>query len=83
MAKKTDSAKKDKPKPAIPFALQHFSSLPDEALIPDKVVAGVLGCSVPSVWRMSKDGRIPPPVHPSVRMARWVVGGIRKSLSAA
>ena len=83
MAKRTDLAKKAKPKPAIPFALQHFSSLPDEALIPDKVVAGVFGCSVPSVWRMSKDGRIPAPVRPSERMTRWVVGGIRKALAKA
>jgi predicted DNA-binding transcriptional regulator AlpA len=83
MAKKIDSTKKAKPNPAIPFALEHFGQLPDDALIPDKVVAGILGCSIPSVWRMSKDGRIPPPVRPSQRMTRWVVGGIRKVLSAA
>ncbi len=68
---------------AIPDALRNFDSLPDAALIPDKIVAAVLGCSVPSIWRMSKDGRIPAPVRPSQRMTRWVVGGIRKALAKA
>lgn len=66
----------------IPSALRNFDSLPDAALIPDKIVAAVMGCSVPSVWRMSKDGRIPPPVRPSERMTRWTVGGIRKAAKA-
>ncbi len=68
---------------AIPDALRNFDLMPDAALIPDKIVAAVLGCSVPSVWRMAKDGRIPAPVRPSVRMTRWVVGGIREAMAKA
>lgn len=83
MAKRNDLTKKSRPQPAIPFALQHFSDLPDEALVRDKVVAGLFGCSVPTVWRMSADGRIPKPVRPSLRITGWQVGGLRKALSAA
>ena len=68
---------------AIPDALKNFDSLPDSAIVRDKVVAGLFGCSVPTVWRMSSDGRIPKPVRPSRRITGWVVGGLRKVLSEA
>lgn len=64
---------------AIPDALKHFSDLPDEAIVRDKIVAGLLGCSVPTIWRMAKDGRLPAPVKPSVRVTGWRVGALRKS----
>lgn len=44
---------------AIPDALRNFDTLPDAANVRDKVVAGLFGCSVPTVWRMAKDGRLP------------------------
>lgn len=68
---------------SIPDALRNFDSLPDSAIVRDKVVAGLFGCSVPTVWRMSADGRIPKPVRPSLRITGWQVGGLRKTLSAA
>lgn len=68
---------------AIPDALRNFDFLPDSAIVRDKVVAGLFGCSVPTVWRMAKDGRIPKPIRPSVRITGWVVGGLRKVLAAA
>lgn len=46
---------------AIPDALKNFDTLPDAANVRDKVVAGLFGCSVPTVWRMAKDGRLPRP----------------------
>lgn len=69
MAKRTDPIK-------------DFDDLPDAALIPDKAVAGVFGCSVPTVWRMAKSGKIPAPVRTGTRMTRWQVGGLRKALAA-
>lgn len=68
---------------AIPDALRNFDSLPDSAIVRDKVVAGLFGCSVPTVWRMAKDNRIPKPVKPSLRITGWVVGGLRKALARA
>jgi predicted DNA-binding transcriptional regulator AlpA len=68
---------------AIPDALRNFDQLPDSAIVRDKVVAGLFGCSVPTVWRMSKDGRIQKPVRPSLRITGWVVGGLRKVLAEA
>lgn len=70
-------------KSTIPDALRNFDSLPDAAIVRDKVVAGLFGCSVQTVWRMAKDGRIPPPVKPSFRVTGWQVGGLRAALNAA
>jgi predicted DNA-binding transcriptional regulator AlpA len=67
----------------IPDALRNFDDLPDSAIVRDKVVAGLFGCSVPTVWRMSKDGRIGKPVRPSLRVTGWQVGGLRKTLAKA
>ena len=67
--------------PAIPDALRNFDALPDAAIVRDKVVAGLFGCSVPTVWRMARDGRIPKPVKPSLRVTGWRVGGLREALS--
>jgi predicted DNA-binding transcriptional regulator AlpA len=67
---------------AIPDALKNFDSLPDSAIVRDKIVAGLFGCSVPTIWRMAKDGRIPPPLRPSPKITGWQVGGLRKVLSA-
>lgn len=67
----------------ISSALVGFDDLPDAALVPDKVVAGVFGMSIPSVWRMSKDGRLPAPIHTGTRMTRWRVGALREVLAAA
>lgn len=68
---------------SIPDALKNFSDLPDAANVRDKVVAGLYACSVPTVWRMAKDGRIPRPRKLSERVTAWNVGELRKALSAA
>jgi len=67
---------------AIPDALRNFDSLPDAANVRDKVVAGLFGCSVPTVWRMSRDGRLPKPRKLSERVTAWNCGELRATLSA-
>ncbi len=68
---------------AIPDALRNFDSLPDAANVRDKTVAGLIGCSVPTVWRMAKDGRLPKPRKLSGRVTAWNVGQLRAVLKAA
>lgn len=68
---------------AVPNALRDFDSLPNAANVRDKVVAGLFGCSVPTVWRMSKDGRLPKPRKLSARVTAWNVGELRAALRAA
>lgn len=68
---------------AIPDALKNFDTLPDAANVRDKVVAGLFGCSVPTVWRMAKDGRLPAPRKLSLRVTAWNCGELRAALSAA
>lgn len=67
---------------AIPDALRNFNDLPDAANVRDKVVAGLYGCSVPTIWRMAKDGRLPRPRKLSDRITCWNVGELRKALTA-
>lgn len=67
---------------AIPDALRDFDQLPNAANVRDKVVAGLYGCSVPTVWRMAKDGRLPRPRKLSDRVTAWNVGELRAALSA-
>jgi predicted DNA-binding transcriptional regulator AlpA len=68
---------------ALPDALTHYDDLPRAAHIRDKVVAALLSCSVPTVWRMAKDGRLPRPRKLSERVTAWNVGELRDVLSAA
>ena len=68
---------------AIPDALRNFDSLPDAANVRDKTVAGLIGCSVPTVWRMARDGRLPKPRKLSERVTAWNCGELRAALKAA
>ena len=65
----------------IPAALRNFDTLPDAANVRDKVVAGLFGCSVPTVWRMAKDGRLPRPRKLSTRVTAWNCGELRRTLA--
>ena len=67
----------------IPEALKNFDALPDAANVRDKVVAGLWGCSIPTVWRMARDGRLPRPRKLSDRVTAWNVGELRAALNAA
>ena len=66
---------------AIPDALRNFDTLPDASNVRDKVVAGLFGCSVPTVWRMAKDGRLPRPRKLSTRVTAWNCGELRRTLA--
>ena len=62
-------------------ALQYFDQLPNSAHVRVPVVAAVLACSTPTVWRWSKSHRIPPPIRLSPRISAWNVGQLRQALS--
>lgn len=61
--------------------LERFDLLPDSALIPASVVAGVFSCHASNIWRMSADGRLPRPLKVSAQVTRWRVADIRAALS--
>jgi predicted DNA-binding transcriptional regulator AlpA len=57
-----------------------FNSMPDSAWVPLGVVQLLFGCSEPTVWRASRDGRLPR--HRTViGSARWNVGELRAKLA--
>ena len=63
--------------------LECFTRLPDEALIDDKTVAGIFGCSRNTVWRRAKAGGIwPKAIRISAQQTRFRVGDVRNALAA-
>jgi predicted DNA-binding transcriptional regulator AlpA len=59
-------------------AVASFDSLPDCSFVSLPVVQLLFGCSAPTVWRMSRDGRLPKPEKIG-RMTRWRVGALRRA----
>lgn len=68
---------------AVPEALKNFDLLPDSANVRAPVVAALFGISAATVWRKSKDGKLPTPRRISDRVTVWNVGELRASLNAA
>jgi predicted DNA-binding transcriptional regulator AlpA len=66
---------------AIPHELTHFDKLPDSAHVRLPVVAGLYGCSFPTIWRNVKAGKIPAPVKLTENCTAWNVGQLRKALA--
>jgi predicted DNA-binding transcriptional regulator AlpA len=69
----------------MPTENNPFSQLPDSAQIKLALVCVLFGISKATVWRWSKDGRLPKPRKLSPGVTRWNVGEIRavlKSLGA-
>jgi|HubBroStandDraft_1064217.scaffolds.fasta_scaffold17613_4 predicted DNA-binding transcriptional regulator AlpA len=58
-------------------AIKRFDDLPDSAGVCVHTVAAVTGYSVPSVWRLSREGRLPKPRRISSNTTRWIVGEVR------
>lgn len=71
-------------KSSIPQAALAFDDLADAALIDDKSVAAIFGCSRKTVWyRAKNDGGIwPKAIKVSPGQTRFRVGDVRKALAA-
>jgi predicted DNA-binding transcriptional regulator AlpA len=63
----------------LPKALANFDTLPDSAHIDVRAVAGLFGCSVPTVYRRARAKQIPAP-RKFGSSTRWNVGEIRGAL---
>ncbi len=57
--------------------LKNLETLPDTALVGVRTVAALLDCSTNSVWRFSKAGNIPAPIHIATKTVRWNLGELR------
>lgn len=67
---------------AAALSVAQFDTLPDTAIIRDRGVAAVLSISRNSVWRWSREGRLPRPVKLGQRVSGWRVGDVRAFLAA-
>lgn len=67
-------------KQELPQALIDFDQLPNSAFIRVNVLAKLIGCSIPTVWRKTRNGSLPQPVKFSSHVTSWNVGAIREAL---
>ncbi|MDP1734615.1 MAG: helix-turn-helix domain-containing protein [Sulfuritalea sp.] len=65
----------------LPFALAHFTAMPNESHVDIDVVAGLFGCGKSTVWAWVKSKRLPPP-RKFGRSTRWNVGSLRATLAS-
>lgn len=61
--------------------LSQFDSLPGSAFVQIQTVAGLVGVSRATVWRMVQRGQLPAPKKLSDRATRWNVGELRVALA--
>lgn len=66
----------------IPAALRNFDALPDSAEVRVPVVAALFGCSVATVWRRTRDGKLPMPKRRG-GITSWTAGELRRAQAAA
>ena len=69
------------PQRATPEELASFGTLPDDALVSQPMVEGLLQASSTTVWRLTGAGRLPQPVKITARSVRWRVGELRLALA--
>lgn len=62
-------------------ALAQFDELPDSAHVRLPVVTALFGVSVPTVWRWTREQKLPTPLRLG-RSTMWPVGELRKVMAA-
>ncbi|MFL9930881.1 transcriptional regulator [Paraburkholderia sp. RL18-103-BIB-C] len=67
-------------KATIPNSLATWPVLPDDAYVDVRVVAGLFGCAIPTVWRRARTGLLPTP-RKFGSSTRWNVGELRAVLT--
>lgn len=72
---------KSTPQNKTPEPLKSFDSLPASAYVHVHTVAGLVGVSCATVWRMVQRGQLPAPKKLSERATRWNVGELRAALA--
>ena len=65
----------------VALRVQHFASLPTDALMSVKDIAVLSGRSRTSLWRDVRRGILPPPVRIGLNAVRWCVGDVRQYLT--
>jgi predicted DNA-binding transcriptional regulator AlpA len=76
----SDTGIKNKRKNVSVSNTHHFDDLSDDAYVPIKVVATLLGCSESTIVRRVKNGMLPSPKRFGERDTRWNVGALREML---
>jgi predicted DNA-binding transcriptional regulator AlpA len=73
-------AARTNPKPtSSDAALANFDQLPDSAFVPQSTLEALLQTSGTTVWRWSRDGKLPKPRKLGGNTTRWNVGELRQA----
>lgn len=59
----------------------NFDELPNSAYVTDRTIAAHLGITRTTIWRWSREGRLPEPVKLGPNITRWQVGPLRAVLA--
>lgn len=79
--KTSTNAAKSWLRPVDQKALEIFDTLPNSANVRLPVVGSLFGVSRVTVWRWTKEGRLPKPHRPSYGVTVWNVGDLRQLLA--
>jgi len=66
-----------------PDDLSRFDGLPDAAFVRVETVASLYSVTPASIWRWSRDRRIPRPRKLGPAVTAWNVGELRRALAGA
>lgn len=58
----------------------NFDSLSESAFVRMASLPAIVGMSVPTIWRKTKEGCFPKPIKVSSNITAWKVGSIREWL---
>lgn len=77
-----ETATPQKKAPTRAEILKDFDNLPDAAQARVPTVAALIDASIPTVWRMAAEGRLPKPRRIGKKHTAWNVGELRAALKA-
>lgn len=62
-------------------SLTNFDVLPDSAFIQSATLAALFQTSDTTIWRWTKDGKLPKPHKLGGNTTRWRIGEVRKAIA--
>lgn len=62
-------------------SLTNFDALPDSAFIQSTTLAALFQTSGTTIWRWTKDGKLPKPHKLGENTTRWKVGEVRAAIA--
>lgn len=75
------NAKSSRKHPQHTVALEDFDSLPNSSFVGLSTMEGLFQTSSTTIWRWSRDGKLPRPRKLGGNTTRWNVGELRQAIA--